>query len=122
MTSLSDTAETRQAIIDACRWMINRGINQGTSGNISVRVADGMLITPSGIPYDALQPDMIVLMPIEQDPDLTGRLKPSSEWRFHQTLMRTRQDRQVLVHATPPRDGCSQAGPAGSYAQKLVTA
>lgn len=104
MTCLSDTTETRRSIIDACRLMNNRGINQGTSGNISIRVADGngMLITPSGIPYDAMEPDMIVLMPIEEAPDLSRRLKPSSEWRFHQTLMRTRQDMQVVVHAHPP--------------------
>ena len=42
-----DEKEKRQAIIDACRRMNTLGINQGTSGNISVRHRDGLLITPT---------------------------------------------------------------------------
>ena len=45
----------------SCRWMKRRGLNQGTSGNISARYGDGMLITPSAIPYDAMQPEMIAV-------------------------------------------------------------
>ena len=51
----------RQSIIDACREMNRLGINQGTSGNISLRHDDGMLITPTSVPYDIMQPDQIVL-------------------------------------------------------------
>lgn len=53
----------RQSIIDHCRWMNANGLNQGTSGNISVRHGDGILITPSSIPYDTMTPDMIAFMP-----------------------------------------------------------
>ena len=42
--------EKRQAIIDACRWMNALGINHGTSGNISIRHEDGMLITSTSVP------------------------------------------------------------------------
>ena len=42
-----DDQDKRQAIIDACRRMNALGINQGTSGNISVRHGDGLLITPT---------------------------------------------------------------------------
>jgi len=41
----------RQAIVDACRRMNALGINQGSSGNISLRHDDGMLITPTSVPY-----------------------------------------------------------------------
>jgi L-fuculose-phosphate aldolase len=96
-------ADTRLVMIDACRWMNDRGINQGTSGNISVRAgADTMLITPSGIPYDAMTPDMIVAMPLSRAPVTTGTLKPSSEWRFHQSLLAARADIGAVVHAHPP--------------------
>ena len=47
----------RQSIIDACRDMNRLGINQGTSGNISLRHEDGMLITPTSTPYDTMQPE-----------------------------------------------------------------
>ena len=52
--------EKRQSIIDACRSMNALGINQGTSGNISLRHGDGMLITPTSTPYEAMQPEQIV--------------------------------------------------------------
>ena len=38
-------------VIAACLWMNSSGLNQGTSGNISVRHGDTMLISPSGVPY-----------------------------------------------------------------------
>ena len=39
-------------IIDTCLEMTRLGLNQGTAGNVSVRYQDGMLITPTGIPYE----------------------------------------------------------------------
>ncbi|WP_121066108.1 class II aldolase/adducin family protein [Chachezhania antarctica] len=101
MTRYTDTTETRQAIIDACRWMNDRGINQGTSGNISVRVPDAILITPSGVPYDRMTPEMIIRLPPEGEPDMGGDLRPSTEWRFHQRLLAARPDMSATVHAHP---------------------
>ena len=102
MTTASDTPELRQTIIDACRWMNQRGINQGTSGNISHRVdGDCMLITPSGVPYDRLTAEMIVRMPLEGAIP-TQKFKPSTEWRFHQALLRAKPGMQAVVHAHPP--------------------
>ncbi|KUF09187.1 class II aldolase/adducin family protein [Pseudoponticoccus marisrubri] len=98
---LPDTHATRQALIEACLWMNARHLNQGTSGNISARVADGILITPSGVPYEALTPDAMVTIPLEGLPDGTGG-KPSSEWPFHQGLHRARPDMPVVLHAHPP--------------------
>ncbi|MBS0126753.1 class II aldolase/adducin family protein [Thetidibacter halocola] len=100
MTVPNDTAALRQSIIDACLWLNARGINQGTAGNVSVRVPDGMLITPSGIPYETMTPDMIVFMPLDRDPPIG--LRPSSEWRFHQRLLAARPDMMAVVHAHPP--------------------
>src|ERR1700761_7662170 len=63
---MTDTElQLRNAIIDKCRWMNATGLNQGTSGNISVRHGNTMLISPSAMPYDVLTPDMIAAMPIE---------------------------------------------------------
>ena len=66
----------RREIISACIGMNARGINQGTSGNVSVRVEEGLLITPSGVPYDEMKPSDIVPMRLDGTHD--GRLKPSS--------------------------------------------
>lgn len=95
----ADELAKRQAIIDACRRMNALGINQGTSGNISVRHADGLLVTPTSVPYEAMTPDQIVLMAMDgsHPPDQ----KPSSEWRFHRDILSSRPDVNAVVHAHP---------------------
>lgn len=102
MTGIEDTEETRAAMIAACRWMNDQGLNQGTSGNISVRVAGGLLITPSGLPYDSLTAEKIVTIPLEGPPYPARRPAPSTEWPFHQRLHQVRPDMPVVLHAHPP--------------------
>src|ERR1700728_595233 len=107
MSSTNDRAKEqakeqvkRQSIIDACRQMNKLGINQGTSGNISLRHGEGMLITPTSVPYDAMQPDQIVFMKLDGAPAAGQR--PSSEWRFHRDILKARADVNAVVHAHPP--------------------
>lgn len=89
----------RQAIIDTCRWMNASGLNQGTSGNVSARHGGTMLISPSAIAYDAMEPEMIAAMPLERDDGAwTGPLKPSTEWRFHRDILRAKPDVGAIVH------------------------
>ncbi|MGB7118937.1 MAG: class II aldolase/adducin family protein [Bradyrhizobium sp.] len=103
MSSTNDRAKDRtkrQSIIDACREMNRLGINQGTSGNISLRHGDGMLITPTSTPYDTMQADQIVFMKLDRAPDAGQR--PSSEWRFHRDILKARGEVNAVVHAHPP--------------------
>lgn len=86
----------RKEISAACQDMNRRGINQGTSGNISARVEEGFLLTPSGMAYDEMKPSDIVLM--RPDASHVGERKPSSEWRFHHALMTTRPEIGAVVH------------------------
>jgi L-fuculose-phosphate aldolase len=95
----SDESGKRQAIIDACRRMNALGINQGTSGNISVRHEEGMLVTPTSVPYDSMVPDEIVFMGM--DGSFAAGQRPSSEWRFHLDIMRSRDEVNAVVHAHP---------------------
>lgn len=90
----------RQEVIDTCLNMNAMGLNQGTSGNVSVRCgedpAEGFFMTPSSIRYDRLSPEDIVRMDL--DGNVTGKHKPSSEWRFHLDIMRARPDAGAIVH------------------------
>lgn len=95
----ADELATRQAIIDACRRMNTLGINQGTSGNISVRFGNGLLLTPTSVPYDAMTPDQIVFMAM--DGSYAPEQKPSTEWRFHLDILKARADVNAVVHAHP---------------------
>jgi L-fuculose-phosphate aldolase len=92
--------EKRQSIIDACLRMNALGINQGTSGNISLRHDAGMLITPTSVPYEAMRPEQIVYMGLDGAFDPAQR--PSSEWRFHLDILRARPEVNAVVHAHPP--------------------
>ena len=100
MTSRDDR-ELRQSIVMACREMTAAGINQGTSGNISVRVDDGILLTPSGLAYDQMTPEDIVFM--DWDGGWTAREGnvPSTEWRFHLDILKAKPEASAVVHAHP---------------------
>src|ERR1700681_3500436 len=92
--------EKRQSIIDAYLRMSQLGINQGTSGNISLRHDEGMLITPTSVPYETMRPEQIVFMGLDGGFDSGQR--PSSEWRFHLDILKARPEVNAVVHAHPP--------------------
>jgi len=95
--------ELRLEVMFAARRFGPLGLAQGTSGNLSVRTNDAMLITPSAVPYEAMDPDDLVLMELDgvvrSAP--AGRL-PSTEWRMHAGILRARPDVTAIVHAHPP--------------------
>lgn len=94
--------ELRKAIVSSCQEMNALGINQGTSGNISARCGDKMLISPSATPYHRMDPEMVVEMPFDAEYGTwKGPLKPSTEWRFHFEILKARPDMEAVVHAHP---------------------
>ncbi len=89
----------RRAITKASITMNAHGINQGSSGNISVRFGNGLIITPSGLPYEDTEPEDLAFMPFDGEYGAwSGRYAPSSEWRFHVDIMRARSDINAIVH------------------------
>ncbi|MDE1148976.1 MAG: class II aldolase/adducin family protein [Azospirillaceae bacterium] len=92
----ADDAALRQAVIDTARAMNTVGINQGKAGNVSARCQGGFLVTPSGVPYDALVPDSIVFMDLEGR--YRGTMVPSSEWRMHLSIYQERPQAGAVVH------------------------
>lgn len=92
----------RRDIIEKCLFLNASGLSVGTSGNVSARHEDRLLITPSATPYDRLEPEMIAAMPLDrEDGAWEGPLKPSTEWRFHLDIARSRSDVGAIVHAHP---------------------
>jgi len=86
-------------LIEMAIEMNRCGINQGTSGNLSVRQESGMLITPSGMTYSTLAPDDIVF--VDGNGEHHGPRKPSSEWRIHHDIYQARADAAAILHAHP---------------------
>ena len=88
-----------QRIINACLAMHREGINQGSAGNVSMRAAGGFLITPSAVAYERMRPEDMVQMDLEGQS--AGERRPSSEWRMHRDIYRTRPEAGAVVHAHP---------------------
>lgn len=90
----------RLALIETAQTMAAQKLAAGTSGNVSLRVAEGILITPSAVPYDILTPDMVPLL--HPDGTFDGPFRPSSEWRFHLDIYLSRPEVGGVVHHHAP--------------------
>jgi L-fuculose-phosphate aldolase len=90
----------REEIIATALEMNARGLNRGKSGNVSARVDDGFLVTPSGLAYETTRADDIVAMTL--DGESRGARPPSSEWRFHRDIYARRPEVAAIVHAHSP--------------------
>ena len=91
--------QLREKIIELCLWMNSSGLNQGTSGNISARYKNSMLITPSGVPYEQLTPPDIAKVSLKHDRyEWTGPYAPSSEWHFHRAILQSNPSFKAVVH------------------------
>ena len=95
MNPISDF-QLRTEMVDICRRMNSSGINQGTAGNLSARIDNGFLITPTSLPYERMGPEDIVEMGF--DGTYVGKHRPSSEWRFHRDILKNRTDVDVVLH------------------------
>lgn len=91
--------EERQAVIDYCHKMCADKLTLGTSGNISIRVGDHVVISPSAVPYEALSPEMVPIVDLQGNL-LEGNCRPSSETPLH-TLIYRETDAQAIVHTHP---------------------
>lgn len=98
----------RQQLVAAARRLGASGLNQGTAGNLSARWGDGLLITPSSLPSEAMEPEDLLAIdfhgrPLAGSAASTGspaaqRRSPSSEWRLHADVLRSRPEVEAVVH------------------------
>lgn len=86
-----------------CRYaksLYDRGYTLATSGNISVRCGDVLLVTGTNTCFGTLTPDQIAECTLEGEP-LTD-VRPSKEARFHSAIYRRRPDVGAVVHLHSP--------------------
>lgn len=100
---LANTREImRERVCAAAKEMFEIKLVAATGGNVSARlVANGILITPSGLPYPQMQPADIVLID-DAGETIDGSLPPSSERRMHLAIYRKRPDIGAIVHTHSP--------------------
>ena len=95
----------RCELVDVARAMNSTGLNQGTSGNLSLRIEGGLLVTPSSLAYDQMEPEDLVAIDFCGQPLPRGLpvhpRRPSSEWRLHADVLADRPDAMAVFHCHP---------------------
>jgi L-fuculose-phosphate aldolase len=90
--------EIRSAIVTTAQELQRKGLLSLTAGNVSVRVEDVLMaITPTGMPYDEIGPEDIVITDLDGTV-VDGHRRPSSELPFHSAVLRARADIGAVVH------------------------
>jgi L-fuculose-phosphate aldolase len=87
---------SREDLLNSTLALQALGLNQGTSGNASVRHGEGYLITPSGMPINEMSANSMVEMNMHGE--AIGAGKPSSEWRFHRDIYQARPEVGAVIH------------------------
>ncbi|MEV7001442.1 class II aldolase/adducin family protein [Streptomyces sp. NPDC093982] len=98
-----EEAEAWEVLVATARRTVADGLVVGTSGNVSVRVDDTVLVTPSGVPYDRLTPEDLTGVDLDGR-QVLGTLVPTSELPMHLAVYRATDAGAVVhthaVHAT----------------------
>ena len=95
-----DHAGQRAELVELSRRASDTGLSVGTSGNLSIRVDEGVLITPSGRDVERMEPQDICLVDLEGR-QLAGELRPSSEVPMHLAVYRS-SAATAVVHTHSP--------------------
>jgi L-fuculose-phosphate aldolase len=97
MTSVPHDLAAR--LIEAARETVHRGLNQGRTGNASVRSPTGCLITPSGLALDRVAAEDLVGIDLDGAVlEGAGMGVASSEWRLHTEIYRARPEIGAVIH------------------------
>ncbi len=86
----------RDQVVAVYRALAQRGMNAASSGNVSLRTPQGMLITPSGCSAETLEADAVVAMTLDGAVHNAGT--PSSEWAMHAAIYRDHPPAGCIVH------------------------
>ena len=89
--------EERAAVVRACQQLLATGLVRGTSGNVSIRRAEAVAVSPTGVPYPELTPAAVPVLGLDGSP-LDGELAPTSELALHLAVYRARPDVAAIVH------------------------
>jgi L-fuculose-phosphate aldolase len=102
----ANEASLRDLLVRTARRMLADGLVTGTSGNLSARVpgSEWILVTPSGVEYDAMTPEQVVTVDADGRPlePSTAAIVPTSDTPVHVAIYRARPDIQAIVHTHSP--------------------
>ena len=91
--------DARKTLCDACTKLYEKDLLVSAGGNVSIRIDDGFLITPSGRNKGSLSPEDMVK--VSMAGKAVGKGRPSIEYKFHLALYNLRNDTNAVVHCHP---------------------
>jgi L-fuculose-phosphate aldolase len=92
--------QAREAVADACRRLAREGLVHATAGNVSARVDDQVIVTPTGAVLAELRPELTTVVDLEGNV-VEGSLQPTSELFLHLGIYE-RFDAGAVVHTHSP--------------------
>ncbi len=95
-------AEARQEILNICRDMVKEKYFLGTWGNVSMRIGDHIILTPSKVEYDAMKLEDFVILSLDGNV-VEGNRTPTSEKEVHRQIYLVRDDVKAIIHAHTPK-------------------
>ena len=97
---MDEEAELRAELVRVAQALDRAGFFASQSGNVSARWRDGLLITPTGLPYARMRPEAVI--ELDHFGSRAGALDPSSEWPLHSGIYKARPDAEAIVHTQSP--------------------
>lgn len=91
---------SKESIVKVGKYLYDKDLTSGTSGNISVRCGDNFLITASGTALGFLEKKQIIEIDVNGYPVKNGE-KPSSEKFLHLEIYKMRPDINAIIHVHP---------------------
>ncbi|GHU13744.1 L-ribulose-5-phosphate 4-epimerase [Spirochaetia bacterium] len=92
--------EIKKQIIETCLWLQEKELVIGTWGNVSMRVDNSIVLTPSKISYDVLTPEDMVTIDYDGNV-IDGHTSPTTEREVHRLIYIARPDVNAIVHYHP---------------------
>ena len=90
----------RRDVVETCLFMQSNGLIVGTAGNVSIRVDDKIAISPSGVPYETMTAEDVVVFSMDGE-RVDGILEPSSELPLHLSVYRETAAKAITHNHAP---------------------
>ena len=90
----------RRDVVETCLFMQSNGLIVGTAGNVSIRVDDKVAISPSGVPYETMTAEDVVVFSMDGE-RVDGILGPSSELPLHLSVYRETAAKAITHNHAP---------------------
>lgn len=98
MADIASPTTTPEEVLAAAKTMLERGLVEGTSGNISGRLEGGLVcVTPSSVDYDTMTLDDLVVVDLEGEV-VSGTRSPTTEKDLHLSVLRSYPELGSVIH------------------------